>query len=670
MKRSLPLYGAGRRALCAAGLACALSSGLACLPAMAEPVVQTDSSAQQASADAVTSSQLADLSSAAGQSTARLVTQIEDALSQQGIASSYSDSSASILPVMPYVFGAASALVGVGVFAGGFALLRKHRKHDGPSVQAAAPAAQACFGHTQEDSLSAAEQPACPNPTSPTVADAAPSADDTAAFVALAGRMSPAQARQSILSDNVDDSAPLHMPPASCGAQANSPDDFDELESLAIGYAASCAPGVSPTEPARPHRPGDPDDGPDDGPGHGASTPQAPSSFQAAPARDAYARTDLTMPLDRVGKQVDDPSDFAATARVLATGVGKVHRVSVPSSHLDFSGMDVVDVTSTFHHDEPAADPMVSRDDWQGVALSELRGQPQEPIASQGDLSTDDYMALIATKAQPAPRAKRQDYVAPVIGPSLDRETAARRQELVRSSSSPAAALLVDRDEEFLANRARQHGEVPAQVYAGRPSSPLASSVQTAASTSLRPGPAAPVSSVIQRVGVDLQSSGVPRASEFVPPRPPSNASVVSDRGLAAAVAAASSAYAAFNSYSTMTSAPVIASGSSAAQQERVSRAASYASAVYGSIEQPGSGLGCPARATRESTSDSSVRPDFIGCAEPLSTAYIDHMVQDEFDHRHDSPAQRNAALGRMQVINGSAVSPVSVRDSMRRNRA
>ncbi len=673
MKRSLPLYGAGRRALCAAGLACALSSGLACLPALAEPVTQTDSTSQQVSADTVSSSQLAELSDAAGQSTASLVRQIEDSLSQQGIAASYADSGESILPVMPYIFGAASALVGVGVFAGGFALLHKHRKqHEGEDVQPHIPAEPSFFEHLHDErQTSAAHQPVDSASASCSAGVLGNSPDDTAAFIAVAGRMSPTQACQSILSDSTGEFTAVHTPAMPCAGRSGSFDDIDELESLAMGYAASCASVVVPAHAASSPHPDDFDDGPDGGPGHGAPFAEPAPAAHAAPAREAYARTDLTMPLDCVGKQADDASDFVATARVLATGAGEVHRVNTPSSHLAFSGMDIVDVAATFHHDEPAADPMVSHDDWRAVALGEFREKPTGPSKPESDLSTDDYMALIATKAQPASCAKHLDYVAPVIGPGLDREAATRRQELMRASDSPAAALLVDRDEEFLASRARTHGEASVPSEASSPARfASSSSVQSTVPTSGRPGPAAHGSSVFQRAAVDLQSKGVPCASAFVPPRSPASTSVVSDRGLAAAIAAASSAYAAFNSYTTMTIAPVSATDVPAAKQERADRAASYAAAVYGSIEQPGSGSAQSVRAMREAVPASAAHHNPADYALPLSEAYIDHMVQDEFDHRHDSPAQRNAALGRMQVINGSAVSPVSVRESMRRNRA
>ena len=381
------------------------------------------------------------------------------------------------------------------------------------------------------------------------------------------------------------------------------------------------------------------------------------------------------MPFSCASSNDESASDFATTARVLATGSGNVHRVTVPSSHLDFSGMDVIDGVSPVRHNDLAADPLVERDDWQGVALSELRAPEQQQPAREEGLSTDDFVSLIATKAQPAPQVKRQDYVAPVIGPGVDAQAAMRRQELIRASASPAAALLVGRDEEFLANRAGLASTSVRHSYEGR--SEVADGVLTSREKALqnssrRPGPAAASAvSVTQRVGVDMQSQGVAPASSFTPPRPPASSAVVSDRGLAAAVAAASSAYAAFNSYSTMISAPV-ATSTEVGQGERASRAASYASAVYGAIEQPSS---CSRAQATPAYSQGAIagQPavvDMSASDAPVSSAYIDHMVQDEFEHRHDSPAQRNAALGRMQVINGAAVAPVSVRESRHRNRA
>jgi hypothetical protein len=38
-----------------------------------------------------------------------------------------------------------------------------------------------------------------------------------------------------------------------------------------------------------------------------------------------------------------------------------------------------------------------------------------------------------------------------------------------------------------------------------------------------------------------------------------------------------------------------------------------------------------------------------------LSPAYIDYMVREEFEHRHDTTAQRNVALGRMRLVQGGA---------------
>ena len=52
--------------------------------------------------------------------------------------------------------------------------------------------------------------------------------------------------------------------------------------------------------------------------------------------------------------------------------------------------------------------------------------------------------------------------------------------------------------------------------------------------------------------------------------------------------------------------------------------------------------------------------------ASPLSPAYIDYLVKDEFEHRHDSPAQRAAATGQFHVINGTAVKPKPVHRAAR----
>lgn len=662
LKRSQPLFGAGRRVLCAAGLVCVLGIGIPCPQAFAEPVVQPVQTAEQTmTSAAVSSAQLEELSQAAGQSTAQIVGQIEDSLAQQGIASVVTDVSQSILPVVPYALGAGAAFLGMGVFAAAFSLFRKKNSHKASSNHEArsdamvAESSSMIFDATQNES--------------------AASFEDTASFLALVDSASGSpvsydQAREFVLDD---ESAIFDQPVKKVDAPTShgtvSPcdsDDYDELEGFAAGYAAS----FGASEPARSGS-AHPDDDPDKGPGGGV--PHFEGKGHAA--REAYAQTDLTMPFNCASSNDESASDFATTARVLATGSGNVHRVTVPSSHLDFSGIDVIDGVSPVRHNDLAADPLVERDDWQGVALSELRTPEQQQPAREEGLSTDDFVSLIATKAQPAPQVKRQDYVAPVIGPGVDAQAAMRRQELIRASASPAAALLVGRDEEFLANRAGLAGASVRHSYDGR--SEVADGVLTSREKALqnssrRPGPAAASAvSVTQRVGVDMQSQGVATASSFTPPRPPAGSTVVSDRSLAAAVAAASSAYAAFNSYSTMISAPV-ATSAEVGQGERASRAASYASAVYGAIEQPSScsrAQAAPAYSQGAIAGQSAVVDMSVSDA-PVSSAYIDHMVQDEFEHRHDSPAQRNAALGRMQVINGAAVAPVSVRESRHRNRA
>ena len=126
LKRSQPLFGAGRRVLCVAGLVCVLGIGILCPQAFAEPVVQPVQTAEQTmTSAAVSSAQLEELSQATGQSTAQIVGQIEDSLAQQGIASVVTDASQSILPVVPYALGAGAAFLGMGVFAAAFSLIRK-----------------------------------------------------------------------------------------------------------------------------------------------------------------------------------------------------------------------------------------------------------------------------------------------------------------------------------------------------------------------------------------------------------------------------------------------------------------------------------------------------------------------------------------------------------------
>ena len=47
------------------------------------------------------------------------------------------------------------------------------------------------------------------------------------------------------------------------------------------------------------------------------------------------------------------------------------------------------------------------------------------------------------------------------------------------------------------------------------------------------------------------------------------------------------------------------------------------------------------------------------GIVDDYSADYIERLVRDEFDHRHDTTAQRNAALGQMRVVEGSVARPV-----------
>ncbi len=653
MKQTPPLFCTLRNALCAAGLASVLTGGLLCTAAYAEPAVQDGGAQAPAAAQVaeVSSSQLQELSLAAGQSTSQLVGELQDSLSQGGLASSYVDPAADELPVVPYALGAATALLGIGVFAGVFAAVR-HMRRDSEDV-------------TDSGVL-----------LRPIPASSCASLDDTASFVAI------------IADGGQSSGSSSHMPcdrettpePTRAASAAPAPlDSADDLESFAVGYAAAAdnvpkgaaspefTRGTDAYEAALAELSGpvpacdsqsrpkpDPDDGPGGASGHSRS---------ADKVAQAFANTDLTLPFDKVEPASQSLEEFSATAKILATGTGKVHRVTTPSDHLDFSGMDVLSVSGTTYRDAPAANPLIDCDDWRAIALSELRGDVRADDDERPLVSTEELVGLIQTQSQPVRTPKRQNFVAPVIGPGIDPVAAARRQEMMRASSSPAAAFIVNRDEEFLARRAGQGAAIQsaALVPACDGTCKGANSVCDSRSlpvSSARPGPAAGTSSVMSRLEVDVQSREVPAASSFVAPRPPSSSAVVSDRSLSAAVAAASNAYAAFKGYTDAVTSPAIR-----ADAADVSQAAMYASAVYGACEPP---------RPQASVSSAGSYEASVPCAgEPIASgdAYIDYIVRDEFDHRHDSLSQRNAALGRMKVVSGSAC-PISVRESVRRHRA
>ncbi len=669
MKQNPPLFCNLRNILCAAGVISALGVFGLCPAAYAESAQQSGDTQAVPSATQpaeVSSAQLKELSSAAGESTSQLVGEIQGSLARGAIASSYVDPAADELPVVPYALGAGTAVLGIGIFAGIYAAVR----------------------HARRGSEESGESGVLLQSIPATVRDMV---DDTASFVALfdgntsQGKTVAAPADSSVQSTSAQGcgAAPDASPSGSLFGLAGQ-DEADDLERFAMGYATSIwgtpasgshlvdmpatdvyetalselnqlAPSHQPAQVEAPCTEPEPD--PDDGPG-GCRASKACESKVA----QAFSNTDLTMPFRAVNSP-QSIEEFSATAKALATGTGKVHRVNTPSDHLDFSGMDVLSNSNDTYHDAPAANPLIEYDDWRAVALNELSSKPGDPEQHEKSFSTEELVSLIQTQSQPARTPKRQGFVAPVIGPGIDSVAAARRQEMMRASSSPAAALLVNRDNEFIARRTGQSQTSCSKAeprFHPQPSAGVAAAVERRgpqACSSGRPGPASGVSTIMSRVGVDVQSQGVPTANSFVAPRPPTSASVVSDRGLAAAVAAASSAYAAFRSYTDAVTSPVVVADDGGA-----SRAALYASAVYGAPEQPRSHGTVPAAPHGVSQTDIQEQ---AGATDP----YIDYIVQDEFDHRHDSLAQRNAALGRIQVVDGAA-SPISVRESMRRHRA
>ena len=305
MKRSQPLFGAGRRVLCAAGLVCVLGIGILCPQAFAEPVVQPVQTAEQTMMSAaISSAQLEELSQAAGQSTAQIVGQIEGSLAQQGIASVVTDASQSILPVVPYALGAGAAFLGMGVFAAAFSLIRKKNSHNASSNHEA-----------RSDAMVAESSPMIFNATQN---ESTASIEDTASFIALVDSASgnPVSydpAREFVLND---ESAMFDQPVKKADAPTShgtvslcDSDDYDELEGFAAGYAASLGASESARSGSA-HS----DDDPDKDPGGGV--PHLEGKGHAA--REAYAQTDLTMPFNCASSNDESASDFVTTARVLA----------------------------------------------------------------------------------------------------------------------------------------------------------------------------------------------------------------------------------------------------------------------------------------------------------------------------------------------------------------
>ena len=216
--------------------------------------------------------------------------------------------------------------------------------------------------------------------------------------------------------------------------------------------------------------------------------------------------------------------------------------------------------------------------------------------------------------------------------------------------------------------------------------------------TSATPGPMMRATSVSDRVPVEKQSFSVPDPAAFAPVPVAPVTPHIPQRGVAAAVAAAQNVYAAFAPVTAepyaipdpevlvsqdTAAAPVAPAAPEVVAASEVvasSVAAAYAAAVYENVHVPEHYLPPSFTAQLPPVSGHAsliagsipaveIEGDF---SDPYNTetgysaAYINYMVQDEFEHRHDTPAQRNAALGRMRIVNGAACAPVPLSESVR----
>lgn len=210
--------------------------------------------------------------------------------------------------------------------------------------------------------------------------------------------------------------------------------------------------------------------------------------------------------------------------------------------------------------------------------------------------------------------------------------------------------------------------------------------------TCATPGPLQRATSVSDRVAVEKQSLSVPDPAAFAPVPVAPVTPMIPERGVAAAVAAAQNVYAAYapvgeGAYSVpdpevlIPELPAKIEAPQAVPEVVASSvAAAYAAAVYENVHVPEHYL--PPSFTAQMAPVAGHNPlaavnipavelegDF---SDPYSTdagysaAYINYMVQDEFEHRHDTPAQRNAALGRMRIVNGAACAPVPLSETLR----
>ncbi len=603
----------------------------------AEGGVLTGASMVAALAERTSSSVL----SAVGDSTSGLASSFvgsaSELASDLGVSGSAAEES---LPVVPYALGAASALVAAAAVGGSLLLVRKLGSSDRPFSSGSAQPAEG--GHFRAP---------CDGP--------APS-------------------------------GPRHEPDPPCVDARPSRSD-DDLESFALSLFGSETPSVTSV----------------------SSLPVGRAS--GCPLVEDGSEDTVSFP---VVDLPSDPEDFARVARIIASGSGTVHRVTALKLDADLSGLDKFDDART-PEDPQVANPLVPSDDWRAVAFAELAEErPSSPspagrsprretkpfaasaAAARNVPSVSEFDEGSAARATAVSNATVRSQGAPVVGPRfMTPDDAAMRRQALDRSDAPEARELRRRDRLFQAQRAGRLSRAKGHRDFEEDGVPV---ISRGSAFPAAPGPAMRSHYIGDSAREASCSFGVPDPESILPVA----ATLGCESGVAPSVAVAASAaqiaYAAYAGTGAAASqkAPQIAGGhSSDVPRPRRSSycsapvdaqprsnglfaassgvddhsiAAAYAAAVYAGFD-----LGTSARAARSDRvleSVPAVRPegssghplvDDVYATSPLSPAYIDHMVRDEFEHRHDTPAQRNAALGRIRIVNGAACAPVSVREGV-----
>ncbi len=544
------------------------------------------------------------------------------------------------LPVVPYALGAASALVAAAAVGGSLLLARKFGKPSGQSYpDGARPATGGHFESSRES-------------------------------------FTPSGPRPAGVSSRADD-APR--------------DSGDELESLAMSLFGTVSPATSPDSSASS--------------APSASVMSVGGSSGVRPVDDDSEDTVSFSAVERPS----DPEDFARVARILASGSGAVHRVTAVRLDADLSGLDRFDGAGT-SDDTSVANPLLPSDDWRAVAFAELADErPSSPSGADAGSATlprrqtKPFTAPAAVSTAPA-----RSQGAPVVGPRfMTPDDAAMRRQALEQSDAPEAKELRRRDRLFQAQKAGRLARSKSSRDSEEDGVPV---ISRGSSYPAAPGPAMRSHYIGDSARETSRSVSVPDPELILPVA----ATLSSESSVAPSVAVAASAaqiaYAAFaGTGSTATqkkTSPATGDRPAVAQPSRAatygygsagcgsaysdarsasscrptapsgdddhSIAAAYAAAVYSAF---GAGTPVPETATERGLSSvPSVGPEeSLGrsgsgdayATSPLSPAYIEHMVRDEFAHRHDTPAQRNAALGRIRIVNGAACAPVSVREGV-----